>query len=67
MIKGGLMIGIYCIENMCNNKKYIGQTVSSNHRFRNHRHSLKVNIHRNSHLQSAWNKYGKDSFEFYIN
>lgn len=58
--------GIYCIENVTNNKKYIGQSVDIYRRWANHRCDLNGNRHRNEHLQSAWNKYGEDKFEFSV-
>ena len=58
--------GIYCIENLINHKKYIGQSVNITNRFYGHKNKLKENIHRNDHLQAAWNKYGEDNFEFSI-
>lgn len=60
------VIGIYCIENIKNNKKYIGQSIDVNLRLSNHKSALRHNRHRNIHLQDAWNKYGEENFNFYI-
>lgn len=58
--------GIYCIENMINNKKYVGQSININARWESHISTLNNNHHYNSHLQQSWNKYGSESFEFHI-
>lgn len=58
--------GIYCIENITTNKKYIGQSVDVNDRWRRHVSELKHNSHHNDYLQKAWNKYGENDFKFYI-
>ena len=58
--------GIYCIENLINHKKYIGQSVDIETRWRSHKSELRRNIHINDYLQKAWNKYGEDNFKFYI-
>jgi group I intron endonuclease len=58
--------GIYCIRNILNNKLYIGQAKDLFDRERRHRYSLKAGDHDNSHLQRAYNKYGKDAFEFEV-
>jgi group I intron endonuclease len=55
--------GVYQIVNTVNGKKYIGSG-DIKVRWKDHRLKLNKNIHKNSHLQSAWNKYGKDSFRF---
>lgn len=60
------MCGIYCIENLKNHKKYIGQSVDIKKRWRNHRYKLNGNKHPNQHLQNSWNYYGKDNFKFYV-
>ena len=60
------MGGIYCIHNTVNDKKYIGQSVDVERRFKEHKLQLNGNYHKNSHLQSAWNKYGAGVFEFKI-
>jgi group I intron endonuclease len=59
------MIGIYCIENTASGRKYVGQSVEVEKRFRNHKSELKGNRHRNVHLQRAWNKYGEASFRMF--
>ncbi len=58
--------GIYCIENLINNKKYIGQSVDISNRWRHHKSELNNNTHFNDYLQKSWNKYGEDSFHFYV-
>ena len=58
--------GIYCIENLLNHKKYIGQSVDIYTRFYDHKRHLKLNRHDNSYLQNEWNKHGSDNFLFYI-
>ena len=60
--------GIYCIENLINNKKYIGQSIHVRKRMSQHKIALnsKVFNHTNSHLQNAWDKYGEENFKFYI-
>ena len=51
-------IGIYCIENMVNEHKYIGQSINLKDRLYGHKTKLKHNKHQNRHLQFAVNKYG---------
>ena len=58
--------GIYCIENIINNKKYIGKSVDINSRFDYHKSMLRKNKHDNDHLQKSWNKYGENNFLFNI-
>ena len=57
---------IYAIKNRSNNKVYIGSSVNYRRRKTHHLSRLKANDHENSHLQRAYNKYGKDSFLFNI-
>ena len=58
--------GIYCIKNIVTNKVYIGKSVNVNGRISSHKWLLKNNKHVNTHLQNAWNKYGKEFFEFKV-
>ena len=58
--------GIYCIENACNHKKYIGQSVNIYERWSQHRTLLRKEMHGNQHLQNAWKIYGEENFIFYI-
>lgn len=58
--------GIYCIENLTNKKKYIGQSVNIQSRWAKHKSELNNNYHDNDYLQKSWNKYGADNFKFYV-
>lgn len=58
--------GVYQIRNKVNGKVYIGSALEIAVRWRGHRSQLRNNKHHCSHLQSAWNKYGANSFEFSV-
>lgn len=61
------MKGIYIIENIKNNKMYIGLTKKCfMERFETHILKLNCNQHANKHLQASWNKYGEENFIFDI-
>ncbi len=55
------MVGIYCITNKINGKKYIGQSLDIERRFRNHKKAC-----HNIYLRRSVEKYGLDSFLFEI-
>lgn len=57
---------VYSILNTSNGKIYVGQTTQGRTRFSQHISSLRRDNHPNNHLQSSWNKYGEDSFEFNV-
>lgn len=61
-----VLCGIYCIENIINNKKYIGLSRDIMRRWLEHYSELNKGNHINAYLQQAWNLYGKDAFKFYI-
>lgn len=56
--------GIYCITNLVNGKKYIGQTVKLGGRFRQHKCELSKKKNKCRILQNAFNKYGSHNFKF---
>lgn len=58
--------GIYRIINLTNGKSYVGSAARLDRREVNHWFHLKRGTHRNSHLQRAFSKYGRDSFRFEI-
>lgn len=58
--------GIYCILNIKNENKYIGQSVNIFHRWKDHKRDLEKNSHYNPHLQNAWNSYGGRHFKLLI-
>lgn len=61
-----MITGIYKILNKVNNKVYIGSATDIRKRWRDHKWYLNHNKHHNSHLQSSWNKYGAEAFEFLV-
>ena len=58
--------GIYCIENLVDGKKYIGQSVNVERRIRKHKSALLGNYCNNVYLQRAHDKHGVENFSFYI-
>ena len=58
------MIGIYQIHNVRMDTKYIGSSPSFGNHFRRHLYQLASGTHPNERLQSDWNMYGSESFEF---
>lgn len=60
------MKAIYSITNLINGKIYIGQSGDLDTRWFQHKNQLQQNKHTNKHLQSAWNKYKEENFNFNI-
>lgn len=58
--------GIYCIMNLFNNKVYIGSSQNIYVRRQKHFSLLRLNKHKNKHLQNSYNLYGKEMFYFFI-
>lgn len=56
--------GIYKI--ICNANYYIGSSKNIQQRFYKHRAELRKGLHKNEHLQNAYNKYGEESFTLEI-
>ena len=63
---GAKSVGIYCIENITNSKKYIGLSRNIEQRWNEHLSKLRRGKHGNVYLQRAWNNCGEDAFKFYI-
>jgi hypothetical protein len=57
---------IYKIVNKINGKIYVGSCVFHYTRKAQHWYRLRRDSHANTHLQSAWNKYGEENFIFEI-
>lgn len=61
-----LMIGIYKITNLVNNKCYIGQSINIHNRWKQHKSALTSNRHHSIKLQNSWNKHGYLNFKFEV-
>lgn len=53
---------VYAIQNLINDKVYIGYSINPKNRISSHFTSLKKSVHANNHLQSAYNLYGRKCF-----
>ncbi len=58
--------GIYKITCTANKRFYIGSAVNLHVRRYDHYNTLKRNVHKNPHLQRAFNKYGIEAFTFEV-
>lgn len=59
-------VGIYKVECIIDNKKYIGQSKDIEKRFKKHLTELKNNRHLNSYMQHSFNRYGIEYFVFEV-
>ena len=61
--------GIYVIENIVNNKKYVGKSKNVYKRIHQHVSDILIlerNYNENPHLLNSVNHYGLDNFKYYI-
>ncbi len=57
---------IYRIACTANGRAYFGSSINVKRRFYLHRRDLEAGNHHSPRLQSAWNKYGSEAFEFEV-
>lgn len=57
---------IYGIRHISSGKIYVGSAVKVKSRWKVHLNSLKKGKHHSKYLQNAWEKHGRESFEFLI-
>lgn len=60
------MSGVYQIRNLVNGNIYIGSSTNIRKRRKNHLNMLKLGKHSSRILQRAFDKHGKDNFEFSV-
>lgn len=61
-----MVSGIYYIQNVQNDKIYIGSSKDIEKRISQHQNALKNGKHINIHLQRAYELYGADAFDYGI-
>lgn len=64
--KLGSKKGVYALIEISTCKTYIGSSSMFYRRWQEHIDKLTRNKHENSYVQNTWNKYGKNSFAFFI-
>ena len=64
MSRYGGTVGVYSIRNIFNDKMYIGSSVDTEERWKNHIRRLNNKTHSSIKLLRAWEKYGGANFEF---
>lgn len=62
----GKFIGVYCIENVTNKKRYVGSSNNIYSRLHKHNSILNKGCHENCILQNSWSKHGDEKFECYV-
>lgn len=58
--------GVYLIQNLVNNKVYVGASKNVRSRLWDHKWQLKAGVHHNAHLQCAFNECGEKNFSFEV-
>lgn len=58
--------GIYCIRDVTNDKKYVGQASHLKNRISTHISLLKKGRHHCKNMQKDWRIHGEEAFEFYV-
>lgn len=58
--------GIYCIENLDNKKKYVGQSINLRGRIYQHYKELSDGVCKNDYLQNSWNLHGETRFVCFV-
>lgn len=59
--------GIYTIQSKNNhNKIYVGSSINTHRRWKDHLNALRVNKHKNNKLQNHFNKYGEQDLQFLL-
>lgn len=61
-----MISGIYAIENVYNNKLYVGSSINIEKRWNRHRKDLVKNRHHNIFMQRSYLKYGDDCFVYFV-
>ena len=54
--------GVYEIRNTVNNKVYVGSSINTSRRLKDHARKLANGTHESQHLQASWDTYGCDAF-----
>lgn len=58
--------GIYSIVNIKTGDRYIGSSKDIDRRWYVHKDTARKGKHHSRYFQRAWNKYGEDSFKFFV-
>ena len=65
-LKPRMQPGVYMILCLVNDYRYYGETSNISHRIAGHRRDLRRKKHGNDNLQTDWNAFGEDNFEFSV-